>query len=229
MAKSTQKKLPLPPPNTSRLPVYDIFPARVMSRESLGLVLAELARLEAVEAQIQAEAKLKLDAAAEVAAREMCVTLPRSPKAVSFADWRQILKEAAQKFCDENRAELLKEGRKSEDFTHGRIGWQDEKLGLVPLDDFDDHGNPRIPDKLLGQLRAHLQEIATFTSGGARFIDVKVAWRKSELLKAFKDQDISLSVLAKAGFELNFDPTEEPPEEFYIKTFIGTPTSETSK
>jgi hypothetical protein len=221
-AKSAQKSLPLPPPNTSRRAVYDLHPPRVESLESLGLLLAEIARVDAIANTVKARTAEQLAAVALTAGEQLTVELPGIPAPLNFADWRNALVEAAEKFCDKHREEILEDGRKSRDLTHGRVGWELEKQKLEPLDDFDEHGNPRIPEETLAELRQHLNKISEL----ARFLDVKVTWRKAELVKAFTDQEIGLRELRRAGFIPAYDSPKERGEDFYLKTFIGEAKSE---
>ena len=217
MAKSTQKKLPLPPPNLSPQPVYGLYPARVESEESLGLVLAEMARLKAIADRLVIDVKERQDAINLEASGKLVVVLENAEQPITFADRVEELEAAAGKFCRRNRETLIEEGRKSRDFTHGRVGFEWDDPGIDPLDDFDSDGNLRIPEEVLGELREFLNKERPDL---ARFLDVKVSWRKSALSKAFIDKEIGLGILRRAGFQ-----PHERVEEFYVKLFVGKPVS----
>jgi uncharacterized protein with ATP-grasp and redox domains len=190
--------------------LFAVWPPKVESLDELDQVLAELGRLERLESTAQTELQAKIaELTAEVA---LVVELEGSDEPVSFADWRAKLEDAAKKFANKRREEILDEGRKSRELNHGKFGWKDSKAGLEPLADFESDGNPKILDGILVDIRKSMQKLADFVQGGARFVECKLSWRKTDLFKAFKDQDITLSVLKKAGFE-----PREVTEEFYLK------------
>lgn len=212
MAPSSQPAPALPVPDVPREPVYAVWPPKVESREALDLLVAEIVRCDALEVQVAARtknetARLKIDAASS-----LTVQIEGAGEPLTIEDWRARLEEAAEKFAVKHRDELLAEGRKSFDLNHGRVGWRDMPAELEPLADFDDKGNQKILKELLKDLREHLRKIATFAPDGARFVDVKLSWRKEDLLKAADDGDITLALLKKTGFGL-----PEKTETFYVK------------
>lgn len=215
MAKDKQSALPLPPVEIPRQPIYTVWPPRVESRESLDLLVAEVARVDALEARLDADAKDDVARIKTEAAQRMFVNIDAGDGKgfpLPLADWRAKLVAAAEKFADKHRAELLEDGRKCFDLNHGRVGWEDSRPALEPLPDFDEEGNDKILKKLLKELREALQNVADFTDGGARFVDVKLKWRKKELLAAHEDQDLPLAILKKTSFTIR-----EEREEFYIR------------
>ena len=208
--KASQPALPLPPVDVPRQPVYKVWPPRIESLEALDLLMAELSRLEALEQRIAAELKANAAQLTQEAADRLSISLG-DEEPMPLADWRSALQAAAEKFCAKNRDALLEEGRKSRDLNHGRFGWRDQPAALEPLPDFPETGNDKILKGLLANLRKALAELADFADGGARFVDVKVTWRKKELLKAYEDQDLPLAILRKTGFAIR-----EEEEKFFI-------------
>jgi Bacteriophage Mu Gam like protein len=207
-----QTSLPLPPVEIPRKPVYEVWPPRVESAESLDLLAAEIARVDALVAHIaallkEAKSRLTTDAAASLIIEIEGVNEP-----LTLEDWRAKLEAAAEKYATKHREELLEPGRKSFDTNHARFGWKDAPPALEPLPDFDEDGNDKILKGLLKDLRQHLQKAADFADGGARFVEVKLEWRKKELLKAHADGELPLPILKKTGFTIR-----EEMEEFYVK------------
>jgi hypothetical protein len=221
-----QPALPLPLPEIPRQPVYTVWPPRVESRESLDLLAAEIARVDALAERIAADAKEEIAAARNRAIERLKIEIEgrKEEQPLNLVDWRAALVAAGEKFCDRNRAALLEDGRKSLDLNHARAGWRDSPAGLEPLPDFDDDGNQKILKALLADLRKDLQKHADFADGGARFVDVKLAWRKKELLSAFNDQELSAAVLRKTGFAIR-----DEEENFYIEPRTGDVASQSAE
>jgi len=195
-----------------RRPVYFVWPPRVEHRESLDLLGAEIARIDALVAHVGARLKADRARLTSAAAADLIVEVEGAKEPLTLEDWRAKLEAAAEKFATKNRAELLEAGRKSFDTNHARFGWKDSRAALEPLPDFDEDGNDKILKALLKELRAHLQKTADFADGGARFVEVKLSWRKDELLKAHADGELTTAILKKTGFTIR-DETEE----FYVK------------
>lgn len=205
-----QKPLPLNPAQIPRQPVYQVWPPKVKSLQSLDLVMAELARVAALTQHEGAMLDIEVGRLTKESENRLTVEIGDQDP-MPMADWIAALEEAAKEFCTEHRESLLDEGRKSRDLNHGRFGWRDSPAGLEPLGDFDDKGNQKLLTSLLADLRKALKNLADFADGGARFVDVKLSWRKKELLAAHLDQDLPLSVLKKTGFTIC-----EETENFYI-------------
>ena len=209
---SVQPPLPLPPLSIPRSPVYSVWPARVESRESLDLIVAEIARLDALAERVKADTKDEVGELQRRATERLLVPVEGRPEGrMPLADRRAELVAAAKTFCDKHRDELLEDGCKSFDVTFGRLGWRDAPPGLEPLPGFDEDGNQKILKELLADLRKALQRLADFADGGSRFVDIEVAWRKKELLSAHLDQELPLSILRKTGFTIR-----DEEEKFYV-------------
>jgi hypothetical protein len=200
------------PTPVSPQPLYNVWPPRVESREDLDLVTAEIVRCDAFEKCEGSQLKDDIARITREAEGRLEVALPGAQEPIGLADWRAELLKAAEKYVRKRRQELLEDGRKSLDLNHARAGFRDDPPALAPLPDFDEDGNDKILKQLLKDLRLHLQETADFTDGAAGFVEIKVSWRKRELLKAYSDQLLKLPVLKKTGFTV----TEES-EEFYVK------------
>ena len=222
MATRTQPALPLPAVDVPREPIYQVWPPRVESREALDLLVAEIIRVDALVDHARADLKQEVARITNNAAADLAITFDGNE--MPLADWRAKLVAAAEKFCDRNREKLLEDGRKSFDTNHGRAGWQDSKPALEPLPDFDEDGNDKILKGLLKELRLHLQKTAEFADGGARYVEVKLSWRKKELLKAHSDEELSLAILRKTGFTVR-----EETEEFYVKALPGELASQSAE
>ncbi|MFZ1009696.1 MAG: hypothetical protein WAN65_22850 [Candidatus Sulfotelmatobacter sp.] len=206
-----QSTLPLPAPEIPRKPVYAVWPPRVESREAFDQLVAEIARVDALEAHTALRVKEEKDRLTSEAAAALTIEIEGASEPLTLEDWRAKLLAAAEKFATKHRDELLAEGRKSFDTNHARAGWKDSRPALQPLEDFDEDGNDKILKAILKQLRLHLQKVAEFADGGARFVEVKLSWRKKELLSAHKDEELPLSILKKTGFTVR-----EEFEEFYV-------------
>jgi len=196
--------------------LFPVWPPKVESVDELDQVLAELGRMERVQKRTAAWLEAKVATLTTAAAADLVVTFEGEASPLSFADWTVKLEEAAQKYADKHRSEILDDGRKSRKLNHGKFGWKESGELLEALEDFTDAGNPKILDGLLKLLRQSLLKLADFVTGGARFVEVKLSWRKKDLLKAYQDQDIGLPVLRKAGFEV-----QESVDEFYLKSEAG--------
>src|SRR5579864_7558221 len=99
-------------------PVYGVWPPRVESLESLDLLLAELARLDALEKRVQADTAEKVAAITQAAQLRLLIEVGDEGP-VPLADWRMQLETAAEKFATKNRDNLLEEGKQSRELNHG--------------------------------------------------------------------------------------------------------------
>lgn len=197
----------------ARRPVYDVYPPRIESIDSLNLALAELCRIDCFEKRMSA----RIDEAAarirEEGADSMTVAVGDEEE-LPLAKWRGQLEAAIEKYAVKHRDELLEEGKKSREFNHATLGWRKQKPSLKPIGDFTTVGNPKHLDMIVAVLRTALAACSDLVGAiAARFIDVKVSYRKMELLKAVKDKDLTAAELRKAGFEL-----DDEGESFFIET-----------
>ena len=171
----------------------------ITSLAELDQALAAMGRMDATEAEINAQAA---QAAAEIIKQnESRLFVDVAGVPVAFADYRAALETAAEKFCAANRANIVEAGRKSRELNHGKFGWRGTKEGLLPLADFDEKGNPELLEELLGSLREKLAS-ENDTLDFTRYVDIKLAWSKSELLSDFQKRIIQPRTLARTGFTL---------------------------
>ncbi|HEY2252489.1 MAG TPA: hypothetical protein VGH74_15555 [Planctomycetaceae bacterium] len=195
--------------------LFPHWPPVVSSIEELDQVLSELARVARVEAQSAAAVDAKITALKNEAAADLVVHLTGSrgqEHMVIFADWKMGLETAAEGFAKDWRPQLLLDGQKSRDLNHGTFGWRQSPAGLDALEGMPPAGDNTILKKILTALRAALVRLASFAVGGERFIDVKLSWRKKELLTAFQDGFITRATLKKTGFQLR-----EATDVFFLK------------
>ncbi|MDE2101862.1 MAG: host-nuclease inhibitor Gam family protein [Patescibacteria group bacterium] len=183
--------------------LFSVWPPKISSLEELDQVLAELGRMERVGSRVNDELASAVAACTSLANGKLVVQPGDALVPIPFAAWKEQLETAAEKWATRNREEILLEGRKSRKLNHGKFGFREAGGDLVAIEDFPDSGNPKILDGLLKLLRQSLLKLANFVDGGARFIEVKLSWRKKDLLKAYNDQEVTLSVVRKAGFEVS--------------------------
>lgn len=187
----------------ARRPVYDLFPPRIESIESLELALAELCRIDALEKHLAARVDDAIARERQAGAELMVVDVGEK-EALAIAEWRSQLEAAIEKYAKRNKDELLEEGKKSREFNHATLKWTKQKPSLKPLGDFTAAGNPKPLDKVITFLREALGRCADLVGAfAARFLDVKVAYRKTELLKAMRDKELTAAELRKIGYELD--------------------------
>lgn len=185
----------------ARKPVYDLYPPKIESDESLELALAEFCRVDAVEKQVKARTS---DATARIRQEyaESLVVSVGKEKELPLADWKESLEKAIEKYAKRNKARWIEDGKKSRDFNHGTIGWRKGKPSVQPIGDFTSAGDPGPLDQVIELIRKAMTACAKMVGAlRARFIDVKVGYRKAELLKAIKDKELDPEELAKIGFE----------------------------
>lgn len=215
-----QKPLPLPPQSVPREPVYKVWPPKIENLGALDLVGLEKGRVQCAIASAAAQLKIDIARLTEEAAARLFVDLGGEQGPLAFADWVAALDAEAEKFCSKNRDSILEEGRKSRDLNHCRVGWRDLPAALEPLPDFDESGN----DKHLKDVRAWLREQMNEKYELGSLIELKLSWRKKEMLKAFEDRDVSLSKLKKAGYTVR-----EEKENFYLDPSTETLQSQSAE
>jgi hypothetical protein len=181
----------------------------IASLAELDEALAELGRMDAVEAEIAALVSQSSEKLISENAARLMVEV--DGKSIAFADRRKGLETAAETFCKSNRANILEEGRKSRELNHGKFGWRDTKAGLDELADFDDKGNPELLDDLLELIREFLAEQED-TLDFSRYVDIKLTWSKTELLADAKKKVIQPRTLARTGFVVR-----PKGEKFYVE------------
>ena len=221
-----------------RVPTWN-WPLPIESVDDLDRVLSELSRIQRVT--VATRAKLDREIAALTVAAEKTLAVDTTwGGSLPFADWESALRAAAEKYCDKHRNELLPEGRKSLKLNHGTIGWENEPEHLAAAEEFPDSGNDEFLNLFIRRLRELLVFLDDYETdadhsisnelfaavgqvqaaakkiGASRFVEIKMSWRKKDLLRAFVEAEIRKPMLARAGFDF-----VDVAEEFYIREGNG--------
>lgn len=182
-------------------PVFTVWPPRIRSIESLELALAELGRIDAFGQFVDAKASQAALKVREEYRDGLLVTIGEK-KEMPLAEWKAALEAAIEESATEFRDNWLDDGKKSREFVHGTIGWRNRRPALDPMEGFTAAGKPAPLDFIVEFLRGALRKCSELVGAtAARFIDVKVAYRKADILKAFNDGELSRADLKKIGFE----------------------------
>lgn len=171
-------------------------------------MLAEIARLRALEKQVQAECDRELGLVREKFANQFTIVV--DGQQVAIKDRCEQLETAVEDFATEHRETILEAGKKSVDINHGRIGWRNGQRKLVAC------GTPKAfgetLDLLVAALRRTLKRFTLlFAIGDAQFFNVQLTMNKEAMLIAFERDEISAAELKKVGLAV-----EEAGEKFYL-------------
>jgi hypothetical protein len=205
-----QKALPLAPQSAHRAPVYQVWPPKIENLEALDLAAVEKRRVECAIEHETTQLEIEINRLKAEAAARLQVDLGKGIAPIPFADWLAAIDKEAERFCDKNRRKLLQGDLKSREINHCEFGWANQPPGIAPLDGFDEKGN----EKQLESEKVNAR--CSLTKELADLIEVKLSWRKRNILKAFDDKKVPRRILVKTGFE-----PREVKEVFYLDTSKG--------
>jgi phage host-nuclease inhibitor protein Gam len=172
----------------------------ISSLDEADRTLAELGRLDALEAKASADCDRLIAQAKERCAAALVVEVDGVE--VAIATRRDQLRDGLRVWADANRADLLEDGKKSRKLNHGEIGWrmQRDKLGAVPGGTIA--GNATVLDQVIAHLQRACDRFKLFAAGTLRFIKIQVSFDRTALLSAHARGEVSAKELKAAGYEL---------------------------
>lgn len=207
-----QKSLPLAPPNAGapRKPVFPVWPPKIKNLEALDLAAVEKRRVECAIEHEATQLEIAINRLKAEAAARLHVDFGEGVGLIPFADCLAAIDKEAERFCSDNRAALLGDAKKSREINHCEFGWANQTPGLEPLEGFEKEGNEKLLESEKVNARCSLSKEL------ADLIEVKLTWRKRNILKAFDDKKVQRRILVKTGFQ-----PREVKEIFYLDTSKG--------
>lgn len=188
---------------------------RVDSLETLDQALQELAWIAAREKEIKAACEQRVRLCKHQAAEQMVVEIGR--KTLTFAERRAALEEAVFAFCEENREVVLADsGKKTREFTHGKVSWRKEPLRLQFVEGKAEADvmaaadkKSELADGILGSLVKRLGRLRlTENIRASMLFNIKLTLNRSALLAAYKNGEITDKDLKALCLEA-VEPEEE--------------------
>jgi len=191
---------------------------KINSDADLNRALGEIGYLEAVEAERQAELKAEIARISEEAQAKCVVAMPRGKKQLPISEYLQTLRETAAEYCESKRGQLLEGDKKSREFTHGVIGWKDEKAKIDFCDGYSTSKVEKLLDTLapggiLKKIRKLLDSIFFVgTRPVALVAEPKLSLSKTNVKKAYEADKLKDDHLEAIGLKY-----VEATEKFYLK------------
>lgn len=174
----------------------------VNSRDELDQALAALAELNAKETKINATLNHKLAEVRESYKDKFKV--PVDGGEAELQDVRSTIVSAITTYCEEHRDQLLVDGKKSIELTHGKIGWRKGKDEVAELPQTEAEAAKGVLVYVLGVCQTALHGLKKIFTKLPLLdvIRIDIKWDKQQLLKRFDDKQITDSQLTKAGLSI---------------------------
>lgn len=209
-----------------------IEPLAIQSFEQLDLTMKEWAEIDSKEAALNLELKTKVNDLKLEYQKKMVVIV--DGKEMTFEARRTELKAQIKAYSEPNKPQLLIDGKKSRELTHGTLSWRSQALHLVDTDAVKAGSvASAFIDSALSLVRVCLRKtkVALFPGLVATdVVTVTVTWNNTLLFERFKSKDITLEQLKAAGFDVagGTDSFSAKPTELMVKT-EATPNADTSQ